>query len=98
MCAIASLEIVIRPSGDESACPASTYVLTGGGCSGLRNEQLGPLVRPRDPRLREPCFERQPRELLVRIEVPARRERIRRGRGSLRLRCGGEDRQAAALR
>src|SRR6266480_4389811 len=39
MRAITSLEIVIRPSGDESACPASTTVSTTAARSGLRGEQ-----------------------------------------------------------
>ena len=36
MCAIASLEIVIRPSGDASARPASTMSLTGAPGDGLQ--------------------------------------------------------------
>src|SRR5436190_70250 len=59
MRAIAALEIVMRPSGDASACPASTNGLTRAGPSGLREEQLGPavLVGPGDPCGREARLE-----------------------------------------
>src|SRR5690242_14637707 len=56
MCAIASLEIVIRPRGDESACacPASTWCWTVRGRSRLRDEQLSPRIRAFDPAVRAP--------------------------------------------
>src|SRR5438445_8003949 len=97
MRAIASLEIVMRPRGDASACPASTNGLTCAGPSGLREEQLGPavLVRPADACGREARLERELLQLGVGIEVTARREWIRRRHGALRLRRGCVDRDPA---
>src|SRR5712691_3577756 len=98
MCAIASLEIVMRPSGDQSACPASTTYLTTEGRSELRHEQLGPLVRADHLRVGETRLARQPRELLVRVEMAACRKRVRRGRRAFRFRGRREDHEATALR
>src|SRR5436189_6350445 len=100
MRAIAALEIVMRPSGDASACPASTTGLTCAGPSGLREEQLGPavLVGPGDPCGREARLERELLQLGVGVEMTARRERIRRRHGALRLRRGRVDRDPAVRR
>src|SRR4029079_6785010 len=99
MCAIASLEVVIRPRGDESACacPASTSYSTAGRRSRLRDEQLSPRIRALDATAGQPGLARQLRELVVRVEVPAPRERIRRRLRALRLGRGGEDRDPAVL-
>src|ERR1700704_1448624 len=96
MRAIASLEMVIRPRGDESACPVSTSVLTSLETSGLRGEELCPagIVGPRDLCGREACVEREPMQLVVGVEVPARGEWIGRRHRSLRLRRGRVDRKS----
>src|SRR6266542_520384 len=88
----------MRPSGDESACWASTRAWTCANRSGLRHEELSPLVRAHDLDRGEARDAPETRELLVRVEMAARRKRVRRRFGSLRLGRRREDREPSARR
>src|SRR5207237_8709436 len=67
------------------------------GASELRDEQLAPafLVRARDANVAEARVAGELRELVVAVEVAARRERVRCGGRPLRLGRGCEDREPA---
>src|SRR5579862_5597141 len=102
MCAIASLEIEIRPRGLESASTlgldaATARSVASGRTSGAGEEELRPFLAGGEARLAEPGPVREPDELVVGVETAARGERVGSGGRALRLRRCRVDRDAAAL-
>src|ERR1035437_2681179 len=79
MCAIASPEVEIRPSGDESTCSASTIGIgpgnPGPGCGLDRFLDLVGLEAPRaDVGTGGLALEQDPDALEIRVETPLRRD------------------------
>src|SRR4051794_39860638 len=93
MCAIASLEIEMRPSGVEISI--ALYSTTPGG-SWLRRQQLRPVVPGRDPRLGVTSRTCVGNQFSIRVEVAAAGDRLGRGRRPAPFRCGRPEGEAAA--